>query len=61
MVQDQEITKRKKKGNRGRRSLKRAIRKSGPAVKNLLHVATCYNPACSGQDRAHLLEEKAKA
>ncbi|XP_040986827.1 histone H3.v1 [Juglans microcarpa x Juglans regia] len=59
--EDQEITRTKKiKGNKGRR-LKRAIRKSGPAVKNLLHVATCYHPACSGQDRAHLLEEKAQA
>ncbi|KAG6686153.1 nucleolin [Carya illinoinensis] len=59
--EDQEMTRTKKiKGNKGRR-LKRAIRKSGPAVKNLLHVATCYHPACSGQDRAHLLEEKAQA
>lgn len=59
--EEQEIRRTKKnKGNKGRR-LKRAIRKSGPAVKNLLHVATCYHPACSGQDRAHLLEEKAQA
>ncbi|XP_018859404.2 ABC transporter F family member 4-like [Juglans regia] len=50
----------KKKGNRARR-LKRAIRKGGPAVKNLIISASCYHPGCTGGDRARLLEEKAEA
>ncbi|KAG6683243.1 hypothetical protein I3842_12G002200 [Carya illinoinensis] len=51
----------KKKGNRAGSRLTRAIRKGGPAVKNLLISASCYHPSCSGGDRTRLLEEKAEA
>ncbi|XP_057988594.1 uncharacterized protein LOC110671860 isoform X1 [Hevea brasiliensis] len=54
-------TKTKKKAKR-RIRLRRVIPKGRPgAVRNLLNVKSCYNPACSGHDNGHLLDEKAVA
>ncbi|KAK9278397.1 hypothetical protein L1049_027962 [Liquidambar formosana] len=55
------VTKISKKGKKGMR-FRRVIPNRRPAaVKNLLNVKSCYNPACSSHDNTRLLSPKAAA